>query len=115
MPATASSADPRGRTSRTYRLYGYMRDVRLLELLEGQWNRASLTQIEALGYTRLDMSRWVAAGRLRAVHEGVFAGRPFLDDERGRWKAATLTAPESYLSHGSSAALHPDPGPHAPA
>jgi hypothetical protein len=88
-----------------------MRDVRLLELLEGQWNRASLTQIEALGYTRLDMSRWVAAGRLRAVHEGVFAGRPFLDDERGRWKAATLTAPESYLSHGSSAALHPDPWP----
>jgi hypothetical protein len=83
-----------------------MRDVRLLELLEGQWNRASLTQIEALGYTRLDMSRWVAAGRLRAVHEGVFAGRPFLDDERGRWMAATLTAPESYLSHGSSAALH---------
>jgi hypothetical protein len=46
-----------------------MRDVRLLELLEGQWNRASLTQIEALGYTRLDMSRWVAAGRVRAVHE----------------------------------------------
>ena len=83
-----------------------MRDVRLLELLEGQWNRASLTQIEALGYTRLDMSRWVAAGRLRAVHEGVFAGRPFLDDERGDWMAATLTAPETYLSHASSAALH---------
>jgi hypothetical protein len=83
-----------------------MRDVRLLELLEGQWNRASLSQIEALGYTRLDMSRWVAAGRLRAVHEGVFAGRPFLDDQRGRWMAATLTAPESYLSHASSAALH---------
>jgi hypothetical protein len=83
-----------------------MRDVRLLELLEGQWNRASLTQIEALGYTRLDMSRWVAAGRLRAVHEGVFAGRPFLDDERGRWMAATLTAPGTCLSHASSAALH---------
>jgi hypothetical protein len=83
-----------------------MRDVRLLGLLERQWNRASLTQIEALGYTRLDMSRWVAAGRLRAVHEGVFAGRPFLDDERGRWMAATLTAPGTCLSHASSAALH---------
>jgi hypothetical protein len=83
-----------------------MRDVRLLELFEGQWNRASLIQIEALGYTRLDVSRWVAAGRLRAVHEGVFAGRPFLDDQRGRWMAATLTAPGTCLSHASSAALH---------
>jgi hypothetical protein len=83
-----------------------MRDVRLLELLEGQWNRVSLTQMQALGYTRREVSDRVLAGRLRAVHQGVFAGRPFLDDERGRWMAATLTAPESYLSHGSSAALH---------
>jgi hypothetical protein len=83
-----------------------MRDVRLLELLEGQWNRVSLKQIEALGYTRLDMSRWVAAGRLRVVHEGVFAGRPFFDDQLGRWMAATLTAPGTCLSHASSAALH---------
>jgi Protein of unknown function (DUF559) len=83
-----------------------MRDVRLFELLEQQWNRASLTQIEALGYTRLDVSRWVAADRLRAVHEGVFAARPFLDDQRGRWMAATLTAPGTCLSHASSAALH---------
>jgi hypothetical protein len=83
-----------------------MRDVRLLELLERQWNRASLVQMEALGYTRLDVNRRVAAGRLRAVHEAVFAGRPFLDDPRGTWMAATLTAPESYLSHASSAALH---------
>jgi len=83
-----------------------MRDVRLLELLERQWNRASLAQMEALGYTRLDVNRRVAAGRLRAVHEAVFAGRPFLDDLRGTWMAATLTAPESYVSHASSAALH---------
>jgi hypothetical protein len=83
-----------------------MRDVRLLELLEGQWNRASLAQMEALGFTRDDVNHRVSTGRLRAVHEGVFAGRPFLDDQRGRWMAATLTAPESYLSHASSAALH---------
>jgi hypothetical protein len=83
-----------------------MRDVRLLELFETQWNRASLRQIEALGYTRCDVSRWVAAGRVRAVHEGVFAARPFFDDQRGRWMAATLTAPGTCLSHMSSAALH---------
>jgi hypothetical protein len=83
-----------------------MRDVRLLELLERQWNRASLAQIEGLGFTRDDVNYRVETGRLRAVHEGVFAGRPFLDDQRGRWMAATLTAPETYLSHASSAALH---------
>jgi hypothetical protein len=48
----------------------------------------------------------VATGRLRAVHEGVFAGRPFIDDQRGRWMAATLTAGDTYLSHASSAGLH---------
>jgi hypothetical protein len=83
-----------------------MRDVRLLELLEAQWNRASLAQLEALGFTRRDVSQRVAKGRLRAVHRGVVAGRPFLDDQRGRWMAATLTAPRSCLSHASSAALH---------
>jgi hypothetical protein len=83
-----------------------MLDVRLLELLESQWNRASLAQIEALGLSQGDVAYRVATGRLRAVHEGVFAGRPFLDDERGRWMAATLTAPGTCLSHASSAALH---------
>lgn len=83
-----------------------MRDVRLLELFERQWNRASLGQILALGFTRDDVARRVSAGRLRTVHEGVFAGRPFIDDARGCWMAATLTAPDSYLSHASSAALH---------
>jgi hypothetical protein len=83
-----------------------MRDVRLFELLERQWNRASLAQMEALGFTRDDVNYRVETGRLRAVHEGVFAGRPFLDDQRGQWMAATLTGPETYLSHASSAALH---------
>jgi Protein of unknown function (DUF559) len=83
-----------------------MLDVRLVELLETQWNRASLAQIEALGFSRVDVKYRVETGRLRAVHQGVFAGRPFLDDQRGRWMAATLTAPETYLSHASSAALH---------
>jgi hypothetical protein len=83
-----------------------MRDVRLFELLERQWNRASLAQFEALGFTRDDVNYRVETGRLRAVHEGVFAGRPFLDDQHGRWIAATLTAPGTCLSHASSAALH---------
>jgi hypothetical protein len=89
-----------------YDLYPYMLDVRLVELLERQWNRASLAQIEALRFSRVDVKYRVETGRLRAVHQGVFAGRPFLDDPHGAWMAATLTAPESYLSHASSAALH---------
>lgn len=83
-----------------------MLDVRLLELLERQCNRVSLAQLEALGFSRVDVHYRVATGRLRAVHQGVFAGRPFLDDPRGRWMAATLTAPGTCLSHASSAALH---------
>jgi hypothetical protein len=66
----------------------------------------SLAQLEALGFTRGDIAYRVATGRLRAVHQAVFAGRPLIDDERGRWMAATLTEPETYLSHASSAALH---------
>jgi hypothetical protein len=84
----------------------YMRDVRLLDLLERQWNRASLAQLEALGFAREEVHERVSNGRLRAVHQGVVAGRPFLDDQRGRWMAVTLTAPHSYLSHASSASLH---------
>jgi hypothetical protein len=83
-----------------------VKDVRLLELLERQFNRASLVQLEALGLSRGDVSYRVVTGQLRAVHQGVVAGRPFIDDPRGRWMAATLTAPETYLSHASSAALH---------
>jgi Protein of unknown function (DUF559) len=83
-----------------------MLDVRLLELLEAQWNRVSLAQMEALGFSRVDVQYRVETGRLRAVHQGVFAGRPFLDDQRGRWMAATLTAPETCMSHASSGALH---------
>jgi hypothetical protein len=83
-----------------------MRDVRLLELLERQWNRVTLAQLEALGFTRRDVNYRVETGRLRAVHRGVFAGRPLIDDPRGRWMAATLTAPETYLSHASSGALN---------
>jgi hypothetical protein len=83
-----------------------MRDVRLVELLEKQWNRVSLAQMEALGYRRRDVHERVLAGWLRPVHQGVFAGRPFFDDQRGTWMGATLTAPETYLSHASSAALH---------
>jgi hypothetical protein len=83
-----------------------VRDVRLFEVLERQWNRVSLAQLETLGFTRADVSYRVATGRFRAVHQGVFAVRPFIEDEHGRWMAATLTAPETYLSHSSSAALH---------
>jgi hypothetical protein len=78
----------------------------LLELLEQQWNRASFAQLMALGFTPADVSYRVTTGRLRAVHEGVFAARPFIDDQRGRWMGTTLTAPETYVSHASSAALH---------
>jgi very-short-patch-repair endonuclease len=38
------------------------------------------------------------------VEQAVFAIPPVLDDDWGRWKGATLTAPDSYLSHFSAGA-----------
>jgi Protein of unknown function (DUF559) len=46
----------------------------------------------------------LAAGRLIAVEEGVYALPPLLEhDDWGKWMGATLTAPESFLSHVSAA------------
>lgn len=40
------------------------------------------------------------------VEEGVLAVAPVMDDPWGRWMGATLTAPETYLSHESSVAAY---------
>ena len=47
----------------------------------------------------------MAASKLVAADEGVYAIAPLLEhDEWGKWMGATLTAPESFLSHVSAAA-----------
>jgi hypothetical protein len=79
-------------------------DVRIAELAGRQFNRVSRSQLAELGLSRSAIDFLLATGRLVAVEDGVFAVAPILEhDEWGRWKAATLTAPGSALSHLSAA------------
>ena len=81
-----------------------MRDARVAQLAGRQFNRVSRDQLVELGLSKAAIAHRVAAGRLVAVEEGVFAVAPVLEhDEWGRWMAATLTAPRSVLSHASAA------------
>ena len=81
-----------------------MRDARVAQLAGRQFNRVSRDQLAALGLSKSAIAHRIAAGRLVAVEEGVFALAPVLEhDEWGRWMAATLTAPGSVLSHRSAA------------
>jgi hypothetical protein len=82
-----------------------MRDVHLAALGARQYNRVSRSQLLALGFTQKAITHRLRTGRLFQVEEGVFALAPALEhDKWGRWMGATLTAPESYLSHASAGA-----------
>lgn len=72
-----------------------------------QFNRLSLEQLEALGCSEKLIRHRIDAGRLVVVVEtGVLAVAPVLDDPWGCWMGATLTAPETYLSHWSAGRAH---------
>ena len=79
-----------------------MRDTRITELAARQFNRVSRAQLRELGLTSNAIAHRVAVGRLTIVEQGVFALPPVLDDDWGRWSGATLTAPETFLSHASA-------------
>src|SRR5207248_196996 len=65
-----------------------MRDVRVAEVAATQFNRVSRAQLNAV-----------------IVEQRVFAVAPVLThDAWGAWMGATLTAPNSFLSHGSASA-----------
>lgn len=84
-----------------------MRDTRLLNLAAEQFNRFSYGQLVELGFTDRTIRRRLAAGQFVREHNGVFALAPLLEhDEWGKWMGATLTAPESVLSHISAAAAY---------
>jgi hypothetical protein len=82
-----------------------MWDVRVVQLAGNQFNRVSRQQLISLGLTATAIDHQLRAGGLIGVEEGVFALPPVLaHDDWGRWIGATLTAPESFLSHGSASA-----------
>jgi very-short-patch-repair endonuclease len=81
-----------------------MTDVRLIELAARQHRCVASRQLHALGYDDGAIAHRVAAGRLMAIYDGVYAVAPVLDDDRTQWMAATLTTPASALSHAAAAA-----------
>jgi hypothetical protein len=76
-------------------------------LAAGQHAVVAGWQLRVLGITRSAIRRRREAGRLFAVHHGVYAvGHPRLTT-RGRWMAAVLACgPEAVLSHHQATALH---------
>ena len=83
-----------------------MSDVRLIHLAGQQYNRVARTQLYALGFTDHAIQHRLDIGRLVIAEPGVLAVAPILEDDRGRWMGATLTAPETYLSLVSAAAAY---------
>lgn len=82
-----------------------MRDARVARLARAQFNRISRGQLVELGLSERAIEHRLATGRLVLVEHGVFAVAPVLEhDDWGRWMAATLTTPQSVLSHASAAA-----------
>jgi hypothetical protein len=71
-----------------------------------QHNRVSRAQLLHLGLSDEAIEYRVATGRFACVEPGVFAIAPVLEDDWGLWMGATLTAPETYLSHVSSGAAY---------
>lgn len=80
-----------------------MTDEDLYALAKAQHNRMSRAQLADAGLTRNAIEHRVDAGRLIRVIEGVYAFPPLNDTPEGRWKAATLASPNSYLSRLSAA------------
>jgi hypothetical protein len=76
-----------------------------MKLAGAQFNRVSRVQLNERGLSDAAIAHRVASGRLVIVEQGVLAFAPVLrHDDWGRWMGATLTAPDSVLSHYSAGA-----------
>jgi very-short-patch-repair endonuclease len=82
------------------------REREIVGLVAGQQGVITLAQLTSLGVGRRTVKRWIASGRLRAVHREVYAFGPRPLTKRGKWLAAVLAmGPGAFLSHRSAAAL----------
>jgi hypothetical protein len=81
-------------------------DERIAAIAGAQHGVVSAAQLRAAGLDTAAVTRRAKAGRLHALHRGVYAvGHPALS-WRGRWTAAVLAGgPGAVLSHHSAAAL----------
>jgi len=83
------------------------REAEVLALAARQHGVIAHAQLRSLGFSAAAVRHRASAGRLHALHRGVYAlGRPDLS-VKGRWMAAVLACgPGALLSHTSAAALH---------
>jgi very-short-patch-repair endonuclease len=92
------------------------RQMDLAEIAARQHGVVTVSQLEAIGWTRSAISKRAGRGGLHRMHQGVYAvGHASLSQEE-RWMAAVLACgPGAVLSHMSAAALwnllRPEGGP----
>src|SRR3954454_11650746 len=79
-------------------------DVRLRELAARQRDLVAAWQLRGMGWTWKGLEHHAAHSGWRAVHSGVYALTQAPLSCEQRRMAATLTAPNSFLSHFSAAA-----------
>jgi very-short-patch-repair endonuclease len=82
------------------------RERAIVDLVARQQGVVTHSQLAEIGVGRRTLDRWLASGRLRAVHRDVygFGPRPLVN--RGKWLGAVLAmGPGAFLSHESAAAL----------
>src|SRR4051812_19124047 len=81
-------------------------DREIGRLASRQHGVVSRVQLRALGLSDDAIDRRLAAGRLHAVHRGVYAVGHSVLARRGLWLAAVLACgPGAVLSHAAAAAL----------
>jgi len=78
-------------------------DEEIYALAARQFNRVSRAQLKELGMSDKAIRHRLSSGQIVRVEDGVYALPPVLDDNRGKWIGATLTAPETYLNRLSAA------------
>src|SRR3954453_12045382 len=79
-------------------------DVHLRKLAFKQHDVVAAWQLMAAGWSRAMVVHHVEQGGGRMIHRGVYAVNQAPLTRRQRWIAATLSTPDSVLSHASAAA-----------
>jgi hypothetical protein len=83
------------------------RHTRVALLASKQWGCVTTAQLRACGITTTTQDRWIKAGLLRRVHQGVYIYGPLSPAPEQRWSAALLAAGDgATLSHTTAAAVH---------
>ena len=81
-------------------------DVRLRELAARQDDLVASWQLRARGWTHNAIKHTAKRGQWQRIHLGVYALTQAPLTRHQRWLAATLTSPNTFLSHASAAACY---------